>query len=155
MKIPQKIWIKQFKVSQKWNLAAVIVRASFSFCVAVEIFMELAPLKAAARFPPSSVSLAAQDDWHQGLVQDPPSPLLCSLLLSSLENEHWSRASVTFYSKRDAARAQRSLKMATLWIYPSLLFFLLPSFTPSQALRNYPENEGKRALCLVTKNRIN
>ncbi|KAI7809919.1 putative ephrin type-A receptor 3-like [Triplophysa rosa] len=31
--------------------------------------------------------------------------------------------------------------MATLWIYPSLLFFLLPSLTPSQALRNYPENE--------------
>ncbi|XP_077077905.1 ephrin type-A receptor 3-like isoform X1 [Siphateles boraxobius] len=31
--------------------------------------------------------------------------------------------------------------MATLWIYPSLLFFLLSSLTPSQALRNYPENE--------------
>ncbi|XP_030631787.1 ephrin type-A receptor 4b [Chanos chanos] len=31
--------------------------------------------------------------------------------------------------------------MALLWIYPSLLFFLLPSLTPSQALRNYPENE--------------
>uniref|UniRef100_A0A8C1JMU3 receptor protein-tyrosine kinase n=1 Tax=Cyprinus carpio TaxID=7962 RepID=A0A8C1JMU3_CYPCA len=31
--------------------------------------------------------------------------------------------------------------MATRWIYPSLLFFLFPSLTPSQALRNYPENE--------------
>ncbi|XP_072544403.1 ephrin type-A receptor 4b [Salminus brasiliensis] len=31
--------------------------------------------------------------------------------------------------------------MAPLWIYPSLLFCLLPSLRPSRALRSYPENE--------------
>ncbi|TWW72680.1 hypothetical protein D4764_15G0000740 [Takifugu flavidus] len=51
-------------------------------------------------------------------------------------------------ANRDAARAQRSLKMAprVLWIYPSpsLLSFLLLFYAPwpCRALRNYPENEG-------------
>lgn len=58
-------------------------------------------------------------------------------------------------TNRDAARAQRSLKMApprVLWIYPSLslhsssplLLLLLLFHTLSQcgAVRNYPENEG-------------
>lgn len=141
--------IKQFKATLKLNLAAVIVCASFSFSVAVEIFIELAPLKAPVRLPPSSVSLAARDDWHAEANRTLPLLSSSPALLSSLLL--WSRASVTFYSERDAARAQRSLKMATLWIYPSLLFFLLSSLTPSQALRNYPENEGKRTLCLTSK----
>ncbi len=80
LKLPQQIRIKQFKVSLKWTLAAVIVRTSFSFCVAVEIFIELAPLKATARLPPSSVSLAARDDWHS---EASTGPSLSSALLSS------------------------------------------------------------------------
>lgn len=54
-------------------------------------------------------------------------------------------------ANRDAARAQRSLKMApppprVLWIYPSPLLLSLLLLThapwPCRALRNYPENEG-------------
>lgn len=53
-------------------------------------------------------------------------------------------------ANRDAARAQRSLKMApprVPWIYPSLpllssLLLVFHASPPSTALRNYPENEG-------------
>ncbi|KAG7526877.1 ephrin type-A receptor 3-like isoform X1 [Solea senegalensis] len=51
-------------------------------------------------------------------------------------------------TNRDAARAQRSLKMApprVLWIYPSLSLLcsllLFHALSPVRALRNYPENE--------------
>ena len=38
--------------------------------------------------------------------------------------------------------------MAPLWIYPTLLFCLLPCLRPSGALRSYPENEGKEEVAV-------
>lgn len=65
-------------------------------------------------------------------------------LLSPAALLGYTLLSVVSFSKfvqRDAAGAQSSLKMALIWIYPSL-FFILHSLAPILALRNYPENEG-------------
>lgn len=90
---------------------------------------------------------------------DPPSPIVSSSLSLSLSSPALS-PSLSPQSQgcahrldtvnRDAARAQRSLKMApprVLWIYPFLLphtlLLLFHALSPCRALRNYPENEGE------------
>ncbi|KAK2822252.1 hypothetical protein Q5P01_022317 [Channa striata] len=83
------------------------------------------------------------------LIVDPPSPGVSSSLSSPVLFPAFlllnREAALT---DRDAARTQRSLKMApprVLWICPSLflptVLLLFHALSPCQALRNYPENE--------------